>query len=159
MSVTLREAGSQDAAALNAALAALSEFMGDAHAATAEGLRAAGWGESPVFRAWLAERGGEVVGAVMFSPVYSTIRGAAGVFVSDLWVAEALRGSGLGRRLLAKARAEGLRLWGARFLKLSVYDTNPQARAAYERMGFEAETGACVMMLEGRPWAALGEDA
>ncbi|MGM0586026.1 MAG: N-acetyltransferase family protein [Pseudomonadota bacterium] len=159
MTVTVREAGPQDAPALNDALAALSEFMGDAHAASAEDLRAAGWGDEPAFRAWIAERDGAIVGAVMFSPVYSTIRGAAGVFVSDLWVAEALRGSGLGRRLLATARAEGLRLWGARFLKLSVYDNNPGARAAYERMGFEAETGARTMMLEGRPWTALGEDA
>jgi ribosomal protein S18 acetylase RimI-like enzyme len=159
MSIAIRAAGPEDAEALNAALAALSAHMGDDHRAGAADLRAAMASGDPAFRALVAHDGGEVVGAVMFSPMFSTVRGCAGVYVSDLWVADGLRGTGLGRRLLRAAKAEGRRRWGARYLKLAVYDDNPQARAAYDRMGFAEDQGARWLTLQGRAWEELGEDA
>jgi ribosomal protein S18 acetylase RimI-like enzyme len=155
----IRPAGPADAGALNAALAALSAHMGDPHRADAAALAEAMARDDPPFRALLAEAGGEVVGAAMFSPMYSTVKGGAGVYVSDLWVAAAARGTGLGRRLLGAAAAQGRRRWGARYLKLSVYDDNPQARAAYDRMGFSEDTGARWLTLQGDAWQSMGEDA
>lgn len=134
----IRRAERRDAERLNAALAALSDHLGDRHRAAAADLLKAGWGETPVFRAQIAEADAALVGAALYSPVFSTTRGAAGLFVSDLWVAAGARGSGLGRRLLAAAAADAAAGWGADFLKLSVYDDNDDARAAYLAMGFAA---------------------
>ena len=105
----------------------------------------------------VAEADGAVVGAVVFSPFFSTVRGGAGAYVSDLWVSEATRGSGLGRRLLAAARDAAGAEWGARFLKLAVYLDNPRARAFYIRLGFAPHDGEVYLTLGGPALAALGD--
>jgi ribosomal protein S18 acetylase RimI-like enzyme len=157
-SITIRQAGAGDAERLNAALLHLSKDIGDAHGATADMLRAAGFGDNPAFRALLAEQDGEVVGAALYSPVFSTVRAGAGVYVSDLWVSEAARGKGLGRRLLQAVTGDAGAVWNARFLKLVVYDDNPQARAFYDRLGFSASQGEIILTLDKTGLAALKDD-
>ena len=152
---TIRPAEADDVAALDAGLRALSEGMGDAHRAGPAELRAAGFGPNPAFHALLAERSGAVAGVVLVSPVFSTVRGAAGAFVSDLWVDPVLRGAGLGGRLLAAAHDSAERHWGAAFLRLAVYDDNPRARAFYERLGFAPQPGEIILTLDARGLAAL----
>lgn len=147
--VTYRRATAADAAALNTALAALSSDLGDVHKARDEDILRAGFGPSPSFVAVLAEAGGAVVGAAVFSPLYSTTRGAPGAYVSDLWVAGSQRGAGVGRRLLAEVAREATAAWGADFVKLSVYHSNAAARAAYDRIGFSAMPDEANMILEG----------
>lgn len=79
----------------------------------------------------------ETCGAVAFAPCFSTYRGGPGLFVSDLWVSEGMRGQNLGPRLLAAAGRYARQQWGAGFLKLSVYHDNPRAQTFYLRLGFE----------------------
>ena len=146
--VTIRRAGSDDAERFNAALSKLSDYLGDRHKASAEDLRRSCFSQPAAFAGLVAERAGEVVGAALLSPLFSTTRGGAGVFVSDLWVSETLRGSGLGRRLLAHAIRLGEELWGAGFLKLNVHHSNSGAMSAYERLGFDALHEETVMSLE-----------
>ena len=123
--VTLRRAGPRDAASLNAGLRALSQSMGDVHRADdGQVARALGGACCAV----LAEAGGELAGAAVFSPLFSTTRGMAGAYVSDLWVGPHWRGAGLGQRLLAMVRNEAARAWGAGFLRLGVYADNTGAR-------------------------------
>ncbi len=153
--LTFRTARAEDAAFLNRALAQLSADIGDSHQATTEDLRAALAGARPPFEAILALSDETPAGAVVFSPVYSTIRAAAGLFVSDLWVAEAHRSQGLGRRLLAQARDRAAALWQARYMKLNVYADNAAARAAYDRMGFVHNSADQSLFLEGAALAAL----
>jgi ribosomal protein S18 acetylase RimI-like enzyme len=71
--------------------------------------------------------------------VFSTVRGGAGLYVSDLWVAPEARSAGLGHRLLKAAEARAAEAWGAGFLRLTVYDDNPRARAFYDRLGFHSD--------------------
>lgn len=144
-----------DAARLNEALARLSAEIGDQHHATAEDILRHGFGASPAFRALLAERRRAVVGAAVFSPVFSTKRAAAGLYVSDLWVASEARGLGLGRRLLAGAFMQAAREWGAAYLKLTVYADNLSARAFYDRLGFTADTRETHLTLQGPELDAL----
>lgn len=157
--IAIRAAGPGDVALLDAALRALSADLGDTHRATPEGLRAAGFGAQPAFRALLALAGDSALGAAVFSPLYSTTRGFPGAYVSDLWVAASARGAGLGPKLLAAVRDEARALWGAGFIRLAVYEENPRAIAFYERMGFAARTGETGMILEGPALDRIGDTA
>ena len=153
--VEIRRAGRADAARLNGALAALSRDLGDEHRASDADILAGGFGPYPSFVALLAERHDTVVGATVFSPVFSTTRGGAGLFVSDLWVAQDFRRVGLGRRLLAAASDTADALWGARFLKLGVYHANQDALAAYERLGFTPLKDGIGLIVEGDAYRNL----
>jgi GNAT superfamily N-acetyltransferase len=156
--VSINPATEADAARLNEALGRLSAEIGDRHLAKAEDILRHGFGPSPAFRALLAERANAVVGTAVFSPVFSTTRAAAGLYVSDLWVAQEARGLGLGRRLLASAHALAAQEWGAAYLKLAVYDDNPTARAFYTRLGFIAEQREAYLTLQGADLGALKEE-
>ncbi|PWE33238.1 GNAT family N-acetyltransferase [Maritimibacter sp. 55A14] len=157
--IAIRQAGARDAEALNAALAQLSAALGDPHLANAAALARACFGPEPAAHALLAEAGAEVMGVALYSPLMSTARGRAGVFVSDLWVADAARGRGLGPRLLAAVAADAGARWDAGFLKLAVYHSTPRARAFYDRLGFLPATGETVMTLAGAPFDALKGEA
>jgi len=148
--LVIRTAEPQDVPALNRALAALSADMGDIHRATDQDLLEAGFGVSPAFAALLAESGQELVGVAVFSPLYSTTRGHAGAYVSDLWVASSMRGQQLGPKLLAAVRDHARRDWGAGFIRLGVYAGNGRARAFYDRLGFELLTEATFLTLAGK---------
>lgn len=151
----IRRAGPADMAALDTSLRALSADLGHTHRADVAALTEAGFGSHPAFVGLLAEAAPGVVGAALVSPLFSTVRGAAGAYVSDLWVAEDWRGKGLGEHLLAAARDEGAALWRARFLRLGVAPGNARARAFYDRLGFVAMTDETTMTLTGAPLAAL----
>ena len=79
---------------LDVALRALSSEMGDRHVATVATLKAAFAQEHQAFHALLASRASEVVGVIVWTPVFSTTRGGGGLFVSDLWVASTSQGAG-----------------------------------------------------------------
>ena len=73
------------------------------------------FGPAPVLYALLAvTTDGDIIGVAAYSPFFSTVNGAVGVYVSDLWVAEEIRGKQLGRLLLAAVRKAGLEAWGPR---------------------------------------------
>lgn len=142
---------------LETALQRLATDLGDTYATDRSILADAVCGANATCLALIALEDGVLAGAVLAMPVFSTIRGGSGLFVSDLWVAESFRGKGLGRRLLAATLREGERRSAGRFLKLTVYDDNPRARAAYDRLGFTAQTGETTMFLTGAPLDTLKE--
>lgn len=143
---------------LETALAALSAHLGDTHTPQRDQLRRALFGRSPSAHGLLALSGEATMGTALFSPLYSTVRGAAGVFVSDLWVAQGARGQGLGRRLLIAVAQAGAGLWGADWLKLAVYDHSVEAQGFYRRLGFVPADGMQEMRLEAARLAALTGD-
>jgi ribosomal protein S18 acetylase RimI-like enzyme len=153
--ISIRAAAEADLERLDAGLRRLSEGLGDGHRARVGDLRRAGFGAHPAFRALLAEAGDALVGVVLFSAIFSTMRGAAGLYVSDLWVADEARGQGLGQGLLTAAAREGERLWGARFLRLVVYDDNAEAQRFYRRLGFGTDSREILMTLDGDGLGAL----
>jgi len=140
---------------LHNAMQELSAALGDRHVADIAALEAGGFGPEPAFRAQLARRSGVVVGALVYSPLFSTTRGGAGLYVSDLWVAQSARGCGLGRRLLARALSDAEARGGACFVKLSVYDDNPLAQRFYHQIGFDAQPLEFNMILQGAALNAL----
>jgi ribosomal protein S18 acetylase RimI-like enzyme len=132
MDDAIRPAGPDAAATLAAGLAHLSAELGEPHRMDAAHLAAAMRRPEPAFRALIAG----TRGLVLYSPVFSTVTGGAGAYVSDLWVAPEARGGGLGRRLLAAAARDAAARWGAIHLTLAVYDDSAQARGFYARLGF-----------------------
>lgn len=136
--LVIRRAGPDDAATLHRFVALLEAHV-DARAtmpATVADFARALSARPPAVQAEILERGGRPVAGVTWYPVFSTSLGCGGLFVLDLFVEEAERGRGHGRRLLAhmaamaKARGDG-------FLKLEVDRTNDDAAAVYARLGFE----------------------
>ncbi len=157
MQITLRLATKEDAPRLNEALRALSHTMGDTHRAEDEALFNAAFGPTPACFGLLAEGLGQVIGVALYSPLFSTTRGMAGAYISDLWVDDAARGKGVGAVLLAGVRDTAAGQWGAGFLRLAVYENNPRALTFYKRLGFSPAAGETTLTIQGAALAAIGD--
>ena len=152
---TIRDARPEDTERLDRGLAALSAELGDAHLLTRETLARLCFGAEPAAHALIAEDGTALLGVALYSPLVSTSRGGAGVFLADLWVSEDARGAGLGARLIGAVATRAAQRWGAIFLRLAVYHTNPRARAFYDRLGFAPALDQTVMTLAGPAFDAV----
>ena len=156
--LTIRRATRADVSRLNQALRHLSETMGDKHRASDLTIAEAGFGPTSAFHAMLAEQDGAVVGAAVYSPLFSTTRGTAGAYVSDLWIDPELRGQQLGVRLLAAVRDDARAAWDAGFMRLAVYHDNARAKAFYLRLGFVPATGETSMTLDSDGLSKLEDE-
>ncbi|MEM5470253.1 GNAT family N-acetyltransferase [Hoeflea sp. AS60] len=158
--IKIRQAVPADVANLNRVLSQLSSDMGDEHRAGEAEIARFCFGANPVFHALLAEAAdGTIVGAAAYSPFFSTVNGSVGIYVSDLWVAEQMRGKRLGQGLLAAVRKAGIVAWDAGFIRLGVYQDNPKALAFYERIGFVPAADTQFMTLAGKAYESLGDEA
>ena len=94
-----------------------------------------GFGPDPQFEAILAFVDGEPAGLALFHSRFSTWLGRPGMYLEDLYVTEAARGLGVGRRLMARLAAIAVeRGWGR--IDFQVLDWNP-ARDFYHRLGMQ----------------------
>lgn len=142
---------------LQSCLRKLAVDLGDAHTASEATLHAALFGPSPACHALLALQDTRVLGAALFSPVFSTVKGGAGAYVSDLWVAPEARGQALGTALLAAVARAARDEWNAGFIKLISYSDNDNALRFYARLGFAPLRGETGLTLSGAPLAALAQ--
>lgn len=155
----IRPATPADAAEILRLVHELADFerASDRVRATEEDFLRDGFGERPVFQSIVADAGGRLAGFTLFFPNYSTWEGRPGLYLEDLYVEQAHRGSGLGRRLLAAVAAEAVARGYTR-LDLSVLDWNP-ARGFYEGLGMVEKTEWIGYRAEGDALAALARDA
>ena len=137
MSVSIRFATADDCGLILEFVRALAlyEKAPDAVVATKAQLREHGFGARPHFEALIAELDGEPVGMALFHPRFSTWTGTPTVYLEDLFVNEAARGHGVGRRLLARLASLALERGWAR-IDFHVLDWNP-ARGFYQKLGFD----------------------
>lgn len=85
---------------------------------------------------WLARRGGAPAGYFVLTLCFSLEFGGAYLLLDELYLREAHRGSGLGRRAMMRAEAV-CRARGIAALRLEVDRRNTGARAFYRTLGFE----------------------
>jgi GNAT superfamily N-acetyltransferase len=115
-SVTIRPAGSSDVPTIVRLVRELADFEGlaDQVRITEADVLRDGFGNIPRFECLLVEIDGAAVGFALFFHTYSTFEGRPGIYLEDLYLAEAARGGGIGRLLLARlARIAVERGWPA----------------------------------------------
>jgi GNAT superfamily N-acetyltransferase len=113
----------------------LAEFekLTDLLTGSAERLGAALFGAPPMLFALVAERDGRLVGYALFHLTYSSFRTNPRMWLEDLYVEPAARGSGAGEALVCGFVRESLAR-GCHRVDWEVLEWNP-ARAFYERLG------------------------
>lgn len=111
-------------------------------------------GADAALEAIVAELEGAMIGFAFWHPAYETCYAARGGFVSDLYVREAHRGTGVGKALMqAVARASAAK--GGEFLWLTAYARNDEGRRFYKRLMDVEESGLVAYALTGDRFAAL----
>ncbi|HVE09437.1 MAG TPA: GNAT family N-acetyltransferase [Paraburkholderia sp.] len=136
MASTIRAATPADVDAMLALMHELAEYEKLTHlfVATAEGVRDALFGARTSAEALVAERDGRIVGYALFFHNFSTFLGRRGLYLEDIYVQPAERGSGLGKAMLRQLAALALERQCGRF-EWTVLDWNQTAIDFYERMG------------------------
>jgi GNAT superfamily N-acetyltransferase len=125
---------------------------------TAHQLAGALFGDRPaLFGHVAAARSGEPVGFALWFLNYSTWTGTHGIYLEDLYVRPAYRGSGLGRLLLAELARICVQR-GYHRLQWWVLDWNP-AIGFYQTLGAVPMDEWTVYRLSGAALAALAESA
>ena len=132
----IRPAQRDDAPNLHSMMQALARHEGSGAALRIDlqALQRDGFGPRPRFHALLAEVDGVPVGYLSYTICYSVWSGYTIVAIDDLYVEQAHRGCGAGRRLMEESRAACIRD-GHGFLRWTVELDNPRAIAFYDRLG------------------------
>ena len=138
MTVAMRQASASDLADL---LALMQEFYSESgYPLNIERARA---GFLPLLspgqlgQVWLAECDGQLAGHLVLTFCYSMEYGGRSAFIDDLFVRPAMRNRGVGRALVAHARAICEKL-GIRAMHLEVARANAPAQAVYRAVGFDS---------------------
>ena len=132
----IREAREADVAAVVGLVHELAEYERSPELCTLteDQLHAALFGPEAVAHCHVAEVAGEVVGCAIWFRSFSTWRGVPGIYLEDLFVRPAHRGSGLGKALLAQLAAVCAEQGYAR-LEWQVLDWNEPSIGFYRSLG------------------------
>ncbi|GAA4549405.1 GNAT family N-acetyltransferase [Pseudonocardia xishanensis] len=120
-----------------------------------EQLHTALFRDGPALFGHVAEVDGVVVGCALWLLNFSTWEGVHGIYLEDLYVQPAHRGSGLGRALLAALAQECVARGYAR-LEWSVLDWNEPSIGFYRALGAVGMDEWTTFRLTGAPLRSLG---
>jgi GNAT superfamily N-acetyltransferase len=112
------------------------------------------FGEQPVASCHVAELDGTVVGFALWYVTFSTWKGRPGLWLEDLFVRPAARGSGLGRALLQTLAQVCVERGYARF-EWWVLDWNVDAQGFYRSLGAGPEDDWTVWRVDGDALSSL----
>ena len=115
------------------------------------------FGERPYAEVAIGELDDEPQGFALFFHNFSTFEGRPGIYLEDLFVRPAARGSGLGKALLSHLAALALERDCAR-LEWSVLDWNEPAIGFYKKLGARLMDEWTVMRVDGAALTQLGAD-
>ena len=154
--LSIRPATPDDVPLIRQLIAELADYERLAHAAVAtdDDLRAQLFGERPAAEVLIGELDGEPAGFALFFHNFSTFLGKRGLYLEDLFVRPAFRGSGLGKHLMAALARIAVQRDCGRF-EWSVLDWNAPAIGFYRRIGAVGMDEWTVQRLEGEALHAL----
>jgi GNAT superfamily N-acetyltransferase len=154
---TLRPATPADCPAIVGLIRELAVFEKLEHlvVVTPETLEPQLFGPRPAAEAVVAEVEGQVVAFALFFTNFSTFLGKPGLYLEDLYVQPAHRGSGLGKALLQHLAALAVERGCGRF-EWCVLDWNENAIRFYEKMGATVMDDWRLCRVTGPALAALG---
>jgi ribosomal protein S18 acetylase RimI-like enzyme len=95
----------------------------------------------------VAEDAGLLLGVCLWTLSYSSWRGCAGIYISDLYVLPHARGRKIGEKLLRGVVIESKKR-GAGFIKMEVEKSNLAAARFYNRLGFTHKDDDQIYILE-----------
>ncbi|MCY0388573.1 GNAT family N-acetyltransferase [Robbsia sp. Bb-Pol-6] len=132
----IRPARADDVTAIHALIGELADFeqLREMLVASAADLALALFGPQPAIEARVATVDDEVIAYALFFTNFSSFLGRRGLYLEDLYVRPAHRGTRIGKRLLADLAALALARGCARF-EWCVLDWNQSAIAFYESLG------------------------
>jgi GNAT superfamily N-acetyltransferase len=113
------------------------------------------FGTRPIAEVVIGELAGDAHGFALFFHSFSTFEGAPGIYLEDLYVRPAARGSGLGKALLAHLAATALQR-GCKRLEWSVLDWNEPSIGFYKKLGARMMDAWTVMRVDGAALDQLG---
>lgn len=151
MTLAIRRVEPGDVAAILDLIVALAvyEREPDAVQATEASLHATLFGPAAEVFAHVAEVDGRVEGVALWFRTYSTWTGRPSLYLEDLFVSEAARGTGAGKALLTALAQEAKRQDCAR-IDWAVLDWNDTAKTFYRHIGAKRSAG-------WEPWRLEGE--
>lgn len=126
----------------------------DAVEATEELLHQALFGASPVASCHVAEDSGSLVGFALWFVTFSTWKGRPGLWLEDLYVQPAARGSGYGKALLAELAAVCVERGYPR-LEWWVLDWNVDAQGFYRSLGAQPQDEWTTWRVDGTTLTSL----
>ena len=135
MNITLRRAAKEDCKAMLALIKELAVFerAPDEVTVTPDHFVESGFGEKPVWWAFVAEENSVILGFALYYIRYSTWKGQR-LYLEDFIVTEEARGKGIGRMLFEKIIEEGKEK-GFSGMMLQVLNWNEQAINFYKNYG------------------------
>lgn len=135
MNFIIRDAKIEDVPSILKLIKELAHFENEADAVevTEADLEKDGFGESPLFKVFVAEIAEKIVGIALFYPRYSTWKGPT-IHLEDLIVTEQKRGLKIGSALYRKVIEYGYNK-GVKRIEWNVLDWNEPAIEFYESTG------------------------
>jgi GNAT superfamily N-acetyltransferase len=112
------------------------------------------FGDRPMAEVLIGEIDGTPQGFALFFHNFSTFEGKPGIYLEDLFVEPAARGSGLGKALLARLAQLAMERGCAR-LEWSVLDWNEPSIAFYKALGAKPMDEWTVFRMAGKALEAL----
>ena len=134
--ITVRPAKAEDCDTVLRMIRALAAYQGVGERVTAkvDALSRDGFGPERKFEALIAEAGGQAVGLAIFQTHYASWEASTSLQITDLFVDERVRGTGVGYSLVREV-AHIARDRGCAGLQLNMVHANP-SRTSLDRMGF-----------------------
>ena len=153
----IRFASREDVPVIVALIRELAVYERLEHLATATPARLEPllFGDKPACECLIAEQDGEPVGFALFFHNFSTFLCQKGLYLEDLFVRPAARGTGLGKLLLQRLAQIAVQRDCGRF-EWSVLDWNVDAQAFYRRMGATMLDDWRICRVTGDALQALG---
>ena len=155
---TLRTAEPRDVPAIAGLIHELADFEKLSHLcqASAESLTPHLFGDKPIVECVVGEVDGQVVAFALFFTNFSTFLAKPGLYLEDLYVQPAQRGTGLGKALLEHLGRLAAERGCGRF-EWSVLDWNERAIRFYQGMGATVMPDWRICRISGERLAAFAK--